>query len=163
MRFIILICCCLFTIMSKAQTDSTREFEATKGSWRIPVDHAIRGTYFIAPSGMEYVCFPGGVSFFSTSNSAIYSLTRGRVNAVLCIGDEQAIIVKYGKYYVTYSGLFVSKVTKGDLVEEGKIIGYTFLDTNGENELEVGLFVNIDQVDKMEEWYGPEFWKFPLN
>lgn len=165
MRFIVLICCCLFSVMSRAQTDSTREFEATKGSWRIPIDHASRVSY---PNkhfdDMFLGCFPGGVIFYSKVKSVIYSLTPGRVETVLCIGNaQQSIFINYGKYCVVYNGLLVSTVSKGDLVAEGKIIGYTLFDTNGENELEVALFFKENLVDYMEEWYGAEFWKLPRN
>jgi murein hydrolase activator len=39
------------------------------------------------------------------------------------IGDVQAVMIRHGKYFTTYSNLSTVSVTKGERVSTGQIIG----------------------------------------
>jgi hypothetical protein len=107
--------------MMYGQLDSNRVFEKSKGTWRIPID-GVKEICIpdLNASGLSIACFPGGITFTTNKVSEVYSVASGTVVAVFSIGDLQGIIIKYGDYYVTYSGLSISYVKKAD--EVGRFI-----------------------------------------
>jgi len=58
-----------------------------------------------------------------TAGAAVKAVFEGEVQSVMNIGDVQAVMIRHGKYFTTYSNLSTVSVTKGERVSTGQIIG----------------------------------------
>jgi hypothetical protein len=147
--------------MMYGQLDSNSVFEKSYGTWRIPIDGVIE-------IDMPDLCLldvticnsPSCMTFDTNAISEVYSLAAGTVVAVICIGDIQGIIIKYGDYHVVYSGLSISYVQKGDNVLEGKKIGRLISYSENEYRLEVCLSFKNILVENMERWFSRDLMKY---
>jgi murein DD-endopeptidase MepM/ murein hydrolase activator NlpD len=80
--------------------------------------------------------------------AAVKAVFEGEVGSVFNVGDVQAVVIRHGQYFTTYSNLSTVSVTKGEQVKTGQIIGRV-----GEiNQLE---FLISDEKDHM---FDPEKW-----
>jgi septal ring factor EnvC (AmiA/AmiB activator) len=123
-------------------------FEKNKGHLPWPVS----GTVSMAFGPHEYI--KGiihnnqGVTIDVNAGAAVKAVFEGVVSSVFSVGDVNAIIIRHGKYFTTYSNLSTVSVSKGDQVKTGQIIGRV-----GEiGQLE---FVLSDEKDHM---FDPERW-----
>jgi hypothetical protein len=147
--------------MMYGQMDSNRVLEKSKGTWRIPIDGVKEiGIPDLKGPGLSIACFPGGIYFSTNKNSDVYSVASGTVEAVICIGDIQGIIIKYGDYYVCYSGLSICYVKKNDKVIADRKIGSLIPYSDNDYRLEVYLSFGTKRVKDMDKWYSDEFRKF---
>jgi murein DD-endopeptidase MepM/ murein hydrolase activator NlpD len=64
-----------------------------------------------------------GVTIDVTSGAAVKSVFKGEVQSVFSVGDVQAVMIRHGKYFTTYSNLSTVSVSKGQQVTTGQIIG----------------------------------------
>jgi septal ring factor EnvC (AmiA/AmiB activator) len=89
-----------------------------------------------------------GVTIDCSSGSAVKAVFDGEVQSIFSVGDVQAIMIRHGKYFSTYSNLGTASVSKGQQVKTGQVIGRV-----GEAaQLE---FILSDEKNKM---YDPEAW-----
>jgi septal ring factor EnvC (AmiA/AmiB activator) len=123
-------------------------FEKNKGHLPWPVS----GTVSMAFGPHEYI--KGiihnnqGVTIDVNAGAAVKAVFEGAVSSVFSVGDVNAVIIRHGKYFTTYSNLSTVSVSKGDQVKTGQIIGRV-----GEiGQLE---FVLSDEKDHM---FDPERW-----
>ena len=123
-------------------------FEKNKGHLPWPVS----GTVSMAFGPHEYI--KGiihnnqGVTIDVNAGAAVKAVFEGVVSSVFSVGDVNAVIIRHGKYFTTYSNLSTVSVGKGDQVKTGQIIGRV-----GEiGQLE---FVLSDEKDHM---FDPERW-----
>ncbi|HVW61140.1 MAG TPA: peptidoglycan DD-metalloendopeptidase family protein [Puia sp.] len=123
-------------------------FEKNKGHLPWPVS----GTVSMAFGPHEYI--KGiihnnqGVTIDVNAGAAVKAVFEGQVSSVFNVGDVNAVIIRHGKYFTTYSNLSTVSVNKGDQVRTGQIIGRV-----GEiGQLE---FVLSDEKDHM---FDPEKW-----
>jgi murein DD-endopeptidase MepM/ murein hydrolase activator NlpD len=72
----------------------------------------------------------------------------GVVENVFNVSEVQAVMVRHGKYFTTYSNLSTVSVTKGEKVHMGQILGQ--VDANGQLEFVVS--------DEKLNNYDPERW-----
>jgi septal ring factor EnvC (AmiA/AmiB activator) len=146
----------LNTIKSASKTVFTSEedmhlsgnFEKYKGQLPWPVS----GTVSMAFGPHEYI--KGithnnqGVTIDATAGSVVKAVFEGEVQAVFNVGEVQAVMIRHGKYFTTYSNLSTVSVTKGQQVKTSQIIGRV---------AEIGQldFVLSDEKDHM---FDPERW-----
>ena len=123
-------------------------FEKNKGHLPWPVS----GTVSMAFGPHEYI--KGiihnnqGVTIDVNAGAAVKAVFEGVVSSVFSVGDVNAVIIRHGKYFTTYSNLSTVSVSKGDQVKTAQIIGRV-----GEiGQLE---FVLSDEKDHM---FDPERW-----
>ncbi|MBN9382065.1 MAG: peptidoglycan DD-metalloendopeptidase family protein [Chitinophagaceae bacterium] len=123
-------------------------FEKNKGHLPWPVS----GTVSMAFGPHEYI--KGiihnnqGVTIDVNAGAAVKAVFEGQVSSVFNVGEVNAVIIRHGKYFTTYSNLSTVSVNKGDQVRTGQIIGRV-----GEiGQLE---FVLSDEKDHM---FDPEKW-----
>jgi septal ring factor EnvC (AmiA/AmiB activator) len=123
-------------------------FEKNKGHLPWPVS----GTVSMAFGPHEYI--KGiihnnqGVTIDVNAGAAVKAVFEGVVSSVFSVGDVNAVIIRHGKYFTTYSNLSTVSVSKGEQVKTGQIIGRV-----GEiGQLE---FVLSDEKDHM---FDPEKW-----
>ncbi|HTR31644.1 MAG TPA: peptidoglycan DD-metalloendopeptidase family protein [Puia sp.] len=89
-----------------------------------------------------------GVTIDAHPGSVVKAVFNGEVESVLNIGDGQAVMLRHGKYFSTYSNLGTVSVTKGQKVQMGQILGQ--VDQNGQLEFIVSDEKGIN--------YDPEKW-----
>ncbi len=123
-------------------------FEKNKGHLPWPVS----GTVSMAFGPHEYI--KGiihnnqGVTIDVNAGAAVKAVFEGVVSSVFSVGDVNAVIIRHGKYFTTYSNLSTVSVSKGDQVKTGQIIGRV----GDIGQLE---FVLSDEKDHM---FDPEKW-----
>lgn len=89
-----------------------------------------------------------GITIDVSQGAAVKAVFEGEVGSVFNVGDVQAVVIRHGSYFTTYSNLSTVSVTKGEQVKTGQIIGRV-----GEiNQLE---FLLSDEKDHM---FDPEKW-----
>jgi septal ring factor EnvC (AmiA/AmiB activator) len=87
----------------------------------------VTGTISMAFGEHEYI--PGvkhnniGVTIDVAAGAAVKAVFKGEVQSVFSIGDVNAVMIRHGKYFTTYSNLSTVSVAKGDQVTTGQIIG----------------------------------------
>jgi septal ring factor EnvC (AmiA/AmiB activator) len=146
----------LNTIKSGAKTVFTSDedmhlsgnFEKYRGQLPWPVS----GTVSMAFGPHEYikgiVHNNQGVTIDAAAGAVVKAVFEGEVQAVFNVGDVQAVMIRHGKYFTTYSNLSTVSVTKGEQVKTGQIIGRV---------ADIGQldFVLSDEKDHM---FDPEKW-----
>ena len=106
-----------------ADVHLTGDFESHRGKLPWPVS----GTIAMAFGVHEYI--PGikhnnqGVTIDVQAGAAVKAVYSGEVQSVMNIGDVQAVMIRHGRYFTTYSNLSTVSVTKGEKVTTGQIIG----------------------------------------
>lgn len=93
-----------------------------------------------------------GITIEAEANSSIKAVFDGEVSAIFSIGSIQAVIIKHGKYFTTYSNLSKVTVSKGEKVKTGQLIGRLEEKDAGRGELEF-IITNDSQVN-----LNPELW-----
>lgn len=125
-------------------------FEGSRGRLPWPVDagnvtvpygrYTIPGTKLVGQSDGITISVPVGAS--------VKSIADGEVSSVLDLGGEQAVLIRHGKYYTTYSHLSSANVSRGQQVRAGTVLGRAAANDEGEGEVqflvssEKGAFLN---------------------
>ncbi|HEV2479944.1 MAG TPA: peptidoglycan DD-metalloendopeptidase family protein [Puia sp.] len=101
----------------------TGDFERYKGKLPWPVT----GTVSMSFGRHEYIkgIFHdnAGVTIDVQPGAAVKAVFEGEVQAIFNVGDVQAVMIRHGRYFTTYSNLGTVSVTKGEHVGTGQIIG----------------------------------------
>ena len=106
-----------------ADVHLTGDFERNRGKLPWPVSGTIAMSFGIH----EYI--PGikhnnqGVTIDVQAGAAVKAVFSGEVQSVMNIGDVQAVMIRHGRYFTTYSNLSTVSVTKGEKVTTGQILG----------------------------------------
>jgi len=112
----------------------------------------VSGTISMAFGPHEYI--PGikhnnqGVTIDCAAGTSVKAVFTGEVQSVFSVGDVQAVMIRHGKYFTTYSNLGSVTVSKGEQVHTGQVIGRI----GSEAQLE---FILSDEKNKV---YDPEVW-----
>lgn len=125
-------------------------FETNKGRLPWPVDAGTPtipfGNYTIP--GTKLVGRSDGITISLPVGAAVKAVADGEVSSVLDLGGEQAVLVRHGKYYTTYSHLSSANVNRGQQVRAGTVLGRAAANEEGEGEVqflissEKGAFLN---------------------
>src|ERR1700722_286563 len=108
---------------SEADMNLTGNFEKYKGRLPWPVSGTISMQYGPHEYIKGIVHNNAGVTIDVTAGAAVKAVFEGEVQSVMNIGDVQAVMIRHGKYFTTYSNLSTVSVTKGERVSTGQIIG----------------------------------------
>jgi len=106
-----------------ADVHLTGDFERNRGRLPWPVS----GTISMAFGPHEYI--KGivhnnlGVTIDVQAGAAVKAVFQGEVQAIFNVGDVQAVMVRHGRYFTTYSNLSTVSVTKGEHINTGQILG----------------------------------------
>jgi septal ring factor EnvC (AmiA/AmiB activator) len=113
----------------------------------IPTTHfgayTIPGTQLKGKSDGLYISVPVGTS--------VRAVADGEVSSVYDLGGEQAVTVRHGKYFTTYSHLSSVNVSQGQQVNPSTVIGRAAANDQGEGEVlfmvtnERSVFLNPEQ------------------
>jgi len=108
---------------SEADMHLSGDFLKNKGKLPWPV----AGTISMSFGRHEYIkgIFHdnAGVTIDVQPGAAVKAVFEGEVQAIFNVGDVQAVMVRHGKYFTTYSNLGTVSVTKGEHVGTGQILG----------------------------------------
>lgn len=129
-------------------------FEKNRGSLPWPMN-AGRVTMPFGPhqyEGMGVVYDNQGITIEADAGTSVKAVFDGEVTSVLSIGGTQAVILKHGRYYTTYSNLASVNVSKGQQVKIGQVLGRLEEKDSGRGELEF-LITNDKNVN-----LNPESW-----
>jgi len=109
--------------VSEADVHLTGDFEANK--LRLP--WPVSGTISMSFGRHEYIKGiwhdNAGITIDVQSGAAVKSVFKGEVQSVFSVGDVQAVMIRHGRYFTTYSNLSTVSVSKGEPVVTGQIIG----------------------------------------
>ncbi len=124
-------------------------FEKNKGHLPWPV---ASGTIAMAWGPHEYIHGVihnnQGITIETNAGTTVKTVFDGEVQAVFSVGDVDAVVVRHGKYFTTYSNLEGITVSKGQQVKTSQSLGR--VSTIGQLE-----FVLSDEKDHM---FDPEKW-----
>lgn len=130
------------------------EFEKNRGRLPWPVDAGSIalgfGTYEIPGSKLKGVS--DGIDISLPVGSSVKCVADGEVSSVFDLGGEQAVLVRHGRYFTTYSHLGSVNVSKGQKVYSGTVIGRAAASEDG-NGL-VTFMVTNEKGSNMD----PEKW-----
>ena len=130
-------------------------FEQNKGRLPWPVDAGFIAGHF----GKETI---PGTKLVRTNDGIIISLPNpgmmvksvadGEVSSVFDLGGEQAIVIRHGRYFTTYSNLGSINVTKNQVVRAGTILGKALSNEEGEGETTFMVSNDRNQFLDPEKW-----------
>ena len=92
------------------------------------------------------------LTFETEAGNPVKVVFDGEVASILNIGNVQAVIVKHGKYYTTYSNLYLVSVAKGDQVKTGQVLGKVAEKSDNLGELEFGITEDSGNNLDPEKW-----------
>jgi septal ring factor EnvC (AmiA/AmiB activator) len=125
-------------------------FESGKGRLPWPVDAGYvsihQGTYALPGTQLKGVS--DGITISLPVGSTVKAVADGEVSQVFDLGGEQAVLVRHGKYFTTYSHLSSVNVSRGQKVRAGTPVGRSAANDEGEGEVqfmvsnESGAFLN---------------------
>ncbi len=128
-------------------------FETGRGSLPWPASGFVSihfGTYTIP--GTKITGRSDGVYISTDVGSSVKAVADGEVSSVYDLGGEQAVTVKHGKYFTTYSHLSSVNVNQGQQVNAATTIGKAAANDAGEGEV---LFMVINEKSV---FLNPEQW-----
>ena len=104
------------------------KFELNKGKLPWPVDNGVVSIHFgfYTIEGTTIKGNNPGVTISTPSvGEQVKAVFDGDVVAVHNLGDVQAVIIRHGKFFTSYSTLSSASVSKGTHVTKGQVIGKT--------------------------------------
>ncbi|MBV4356596.1 murein hydrolase activator EnvC family protein [Pinibacter aurantiacus] len=93
-----------------------------------------------------------GITIETRAGTSVKAVFNGEVSAIMSIGPSEAVIIKHGRYFTTYSNLSGVSVSKGDVVKMGQVLGK--LDDKGDNLGELEFLISNDKMVNLD----PEKW-----
>jgi murein hydrolase activator len=112
-------------------------FEKNKGRLPWPVSQGSVvipfGKYEIPGTRLKGVS--DGIEIGVSQGTSVKSVADGEVRSVVDMGGgDQAVIVRHGKYFTTYSNLSSVSVSKGQEVKAGTVLGRAGVNSSGEGQ-----------------------------
>jgi septal ring factor EnvC (AmiA/AmiB activator) len=108
---------------SDADMNLSGDFLKNKGRLPWPVSGTVSMTF----GRHEYIKGiwhdNAGVTIDVQAGAAVKAVFKGEVDAIFTVGDVQAVMIRHGQYFTTYSNLSTVSVSKGEQIGTGQIIG----------------------------------------
>jgi septal ring factor EnvC (AmiA/AmiB activator) len=131
------------------------KFELNKGKLPWPVDNGFVSIHFgrYTVDDTKIVGDNPGITISTPSaGQSVKSVFDGDVVAVHNLGDVQAVIIRHGKFFTSYSTLSSASVSKGTHVTKGQVIGKTGnADDGGGGQLDFMLLIE-NREQNPETW-----------
>jgi murein hydrolase activator len=127
----------------------TGSFEKSKGRLAWPVS---QGTISMAFGLQEYLPgvyhFNPGITLDVAPGTAVKAVFEGQVQSVLDLGEVRGLVIRHGKYFITYGNLSTISVSKDEQAKAGQTIGRVA----ALGKLE--FWLSDDKIN----WLNPEEW-----
>ena len=136
---------------SKALSD---DFEKNKGSLPWPIEAGRVSMHFGRQKveGLNIQYDNPGITIETDAGKSVKAVFDGEVFAVFHVGEVQAIVIKHGKYFSTYSNLTSASVSKGQEVKRGQAIGRVAEKEDGSGDIEFIISNEKNQNFNPESW-----------
>ena len=123
----------LYSVDTKAQLDSNKIFEKSKGTWMRPLS-----------SGTQILNSSGGfihdkATFTGMKDSSVFAVFDSRVIAIQKKDNNYILITKFGEYTLTYFVLSAPVVKNFEFIKAGQYIGKLAEDDEGMFEIQIYL------------------------
>jgi murein hydrolase activator len=130
-------------------------FEKNRGSLPWPIESGRVSMHF-GPQvieGIKGITYNNnGLTFETEAGKAVRVVFDGEVSVITNIGSVEAVIVRHGKYFTTYSNLSSVNVTKGQQVRTGQVIGRVAEKDDNIGELEFLISNDANRYFDPEKW-----------
>jgi murein hydrolase activator len=134
---------------SRADIELSDNFEKNRGHLPWPMDAGNVSMHFGLQTYVKGITYNNrGITIEANPGTVVKAVFDGEVQSVFNVGDVNAIMVRHGKYFTTYSNLESVVVTKGQQVKTGQLIGKVS---------EIGQLEFILSDDK-DHNFDPERW-----
>lgn len=108
-------------------------FQNSKGRLPWPVDAGFVsipfGSYELPGTKLKGVS--DGIEISVNAGAGVKVVAEGEVSSVFDLGGEQAVVVRHGKYFTTYSHLSSVNVSRGQQIKAGTTVGRAASDESG--------------------------------
>ncbi len=135
---------------SFAQQDSTTLFENSKKTLHHPLASFNR---LIEYDSVKYSTYGDpiiGNTYYTDKADSVKAIFEGTVVSILEIRGVYGVITKCGKYFMTYYGLNLPLVKKGDVIHKDHLLGILALVLNTSYQLELMISQNDRYLDPMK-------------
>lgn len=132
-------------------------FENNKGRLPWPADQGYVSTHF-GPYQIPDTKIKGimaGVEISLPTGSNIKAVADGIITAVFDMGSSQAVVIRHGKYFTTYSNLSSVNVSKDQQVKAGKILGRSAPSMGNDSQVIFMVTNDKNQNQNPELWLKP--------
>ena len=129
-------------------------FRANKGKLPWPVDaghvsvafgpHAVEGLSKVVTNNP-------GITIETQVGASVKAIFDGEVSTVFNIEGSSAVLIKIGKFFISYSNLSSVNVSKGDKVKVGQVLGKAGENSDGNGEIELLLMEEKTNLNP-EQW-----------
>lgn len=130
-------------------------FEQNRGRLPWPIDAGFIAGHFgreTIPGTILVRTNDGIIISLPNSGMIVKSVADGEVSSVFDLGGEQAIVIRHGKYFTTYSNLGSISVVKNQVVRAGTILGKALSNEDGEGEITFMVSNDKSQFLDPEKW-----------
>jgi murein hydrolase activator len=146
-----------YSVFESTEVDLNRSinFETSKGRLPWPVDAGYISGHFGTHQlpGTRLTVVNDGIEISLPIGANVKCVADGVVASVLDLGGEQAVLVRHGKYFTTYSHLSSVNVQKDQQLKAGTILGKAGVAESGEDGQVIFMVTN----DKGNH-QNPESW-----
>jgi septal ring factor EnvC (AmiA/AmiB activator) len=129
-------------------------FENGRGRLPWPIDAGIVtgsfGTHKIPGTIITEV--NDGIVINTQTGTLVKAIADGVVTSVFDLGGEQAVVLRHGKYFTTYSHISGVTVFKGQAVKPGTVLGRALANEDGEGQVTFMVSNDRNQFLDPEKW-----------
>jgi septal ring factor EnvC (AmiA/AmiB activator) len=133
----------------------SQKFEENKGRLPWPVEKGVITLHYginKIPGKTKTLTVPSdGLSIETTVGAPVKAIFDGEVRSVFNVGGKQLILVRHGKYFLTYGNLSTANVSKGQTVSAGQIIGKAGVNDEGVGEVTLNMDTETGTINP-EPW-----------
>lgn len=131
----------------------SKNFEDNRGNLPWPVSGRVSMRFGIQKyEGLPVDVNNPGITIETNAEASVKAIFDGEVAAVTSVGPVQAVIIKHGKYFTTYSNLSSATVNKGQTVKRGQVIGKVMEKEDGMGDLEFLISNDTNKNFDPEKW-----------
>ena len=136
-----------------AQVDSSLVFDKAKGTLSHPVKNFVECTSPHNNDSDAIGCprYPAN-NYKLNAADTVRAIYEGRVVSIFIIGEIYCILIKFGDYLVSYSGLQKPFISKGDYVKRNQELAVLIPKDEGHYELELMI------MNKKLQFIYPMLW-----
>lgn len=129
-------------------------FETNRGNLPWPVSSGYVSTHFgrYNVPGTGLTGDMPGIEISMPTGTNVKAVADGIVSAVFDMGDGQAVVVRHGKYFTTYSHLSSISVSRGQKINAGTLLGKASAGYDGDGQI-IFMVTNEKNVN-----LNPESW-----
>ena len=154
MKIKILTILLLIASYATGQVDSSLQFLKSKGTWQFPIRDIKRIERIDDEKFNNTIgCFPiVSTTFISDTKSDVRSVFEGNVDIITKVEDFYIVALKYGGYYVFYTGLDSPIVKVNQKILRGQKLGYTSVNNEKENYIDISLIKDLKPIN-ISDWF----------